>query len=89
MDFIYSIFLPLPYTFRPGSIIVDAKLYFVNVDDEKRLEICQMVDRFFFPGPLTIIGGLPIIYMKIKSLGKTLEMIMQFFLFHSLQPRNQ
>ena len=48
-----------------------------------------MIDEFFATGPITSIAGLSTTDMKVKSLGKTFEIIIQFFLFYSLPSRNQ
>lgn len=51
--------------FRPGSIVVDAKIYITNMTDQKRLKICNLFDD----ATMAHLTGQKISKLNIKSLG--------------------
>ena len=51
--------------FRPGSIVVDAKIYITNMTDQKRLKICNLFDD----DTMAHLTGQKISKLNIKSLG--------------------
>ena len=56
--------------FNPGSIVVDAKLYIINMDDEKRLQLCDIVDGLFTVVSPANITTQTITNLNIQNLGK-------------------
>ena len=58
------------WIFSPGSIVVDAKLYIVNMDDEKRLQLCDIADGLLTDISQANITTKTITNLKIQNLGK-------------------
>ena len=58
------------WIFSPGSIVVDAKLYIVNMDDEKRLQLCDIADGLLSDVSRPNITTKTITNLKIQNLGK-------------------
>ena len=58
------------WIFSPGSIVVDAKLYIVNMDDEKRLQLCGIADGLLTDVSRANITTKTITNLKIQNLGK-------------------
>ena len=56
--------------FSRGSIVVDAKLYIINMDNEKRLQLCDIADRLLTDVSSANITTKTITNLKIQNLGK-------------------
>ena len=56
--------------FRPGSIVVDAKLYIINMDDKRRLELCDITNDLLTDVSPENIATHTITNLKIQNLGK-------------------
>ena len=56
--------------FRPGSIEVDAKLYIINMDDKRRLELCDIANGLLNDVSPVNIATHTITNLKIQNLGK-------------------
>ena len=56
--------------FSPGSIAVDAKLYIINMDDKRRLELCGIADGLLTDVSPVNIAKHTITNLKIQNLGK-------------------
>ena len=56
--------------FSPGSIVVDAKLYIINMDDKRRLELCGIADGLLNDVSPVNIATHTITNLKIQNLGK-------------------
>ena len=56
--------------FSPGSIVVDAKLYIINMDDKRRLELCGIADGLLTDVSPVNIATHTITNLKIQNLGK-------------------
>ena len=61
----------LAFIFSPGNIEVDAKLYIINMDDERRLQLCDIVDGLLTDGSLANVTTQTITNLKIQNLGKS------------------
>ena len=59
------------FIFSPGSIVVDAKLYIINMDNERRLQLCDIADGLLGNSSGTTIVGQKITNLKIQNLGNT------------------
>ena len=55
--------------FRPGSIVVDAKIYITNMTDDKRLKICKIADNLLENASVAHLTGQKQNKLNIKSLG--------------------
>ena len=56
--------------FSRGSIVVDAKLYIINMDNDKRLQLCDIADRLLTDVSSAKITTKTITNLKIQNLGK-------------------
>ena len=56
--------------FSRGSIVVDAKLYIINMDNDKRLQLCDIADRLLTDVSSANITTKTITNLKIQNLGK-------------------
>ena len=56
--------------FSPGSIVVNAKLYVINMDDERRLQLCDIADGLLPDVSSVNITTQTITNLKIQNLGK-------------------
>ena len=55
--------------FRPGSIVVDAKLYITNMNDDKRLKICKIADNLLENASMVLLTRRKKSKLNIRSLG--------------------
>ena len=55
--------------FRPGSIVVDAKLYITNMNDDKRLKICKIADNLLENASMVHLTRRKKSKLNIRSLG--------------------
>ena len=56
--------------FSRGSIVVEAKLYIINMNDEKRLQLCDIADGLLTDVSSANITTQTITNLKIQNLGK-------------------
>ena len=56
--------------FSRGSIVVEAKLYIINMNDEKRLKLCDIADGLLTDVSSANITTQTITNLKIQNLGK-------------------
>ena len=64
---IVLIFFP---SFSRGSTLVDAKLYIININNEKRLQFCDIADGLLTEVFSAKITTQTITNLKIQNLGK-------------------
>ena len=58
------------FIFSPGSIVVDAKLYIINMNNEKRLQLCDIADGLLTEVSPANITAQTITNLKVQNLGK-------------------
>ena len=60
MDFLFSL----------GSIVAEAKLYMINMDEKRRLQLCESADSLLTDVSPAYITTKTITNFKIQNLGK-------------------
>ena len=56
--------------FSRGSIVADAKLYIINMNNKKRLQLCDIADGLLADASSANITTQTITNLKIQNLGK-------------------
>ena len=59
--------------------MVDAKLYITNMDNERRLQLCDIADGLLSNTSGTTIAGQKITNLKIQNLGNISDLAGKYF----------